>query len=142
MKTVISIISLVVALNSPAFASKYACEFQKSGTSLHKCNIDSSNSSTQTCQYHFSTNLVGICGVQSGSSDLLLCAITTPVTTAASVFSGLPQESVASATRALAQKPGFVAGGLTIAPPNAGVIAGAYVEQQGAQTLAGVCTPQ
>jgi hypothetical protein len=42
---------------------------------------------------------------------------------------------------ALAQKPGYVSGGITIAPANTAIFAAVYVEKQGAPQLAGVCVP-
>jgi hypothetical protein len=142
MKTFVSVglFSLIVGVGGPVYAAKYNCEFQKNGTVAQSCIIDSAG--TQACQFDFSANLRGICGVNASSNmDILLCAVTTPTASAANFTAGLPEGSAAGAARALAQKPGFVAGGLTLAPTGKAIVAGIYVEQQGAATLAGVCTP-
>lgn len=139
----VAVVGMVVlaATTLTAEAGKYTCEFQKDGTAVNSCKIDSSNANTQVCEYGFSTNIRGLCGVQGTTSDLLLCVLATPSAIASTVMSGLPVD-IAGASRALAQKPGFTAGAVTIAPANQGVIAAVYVEKQGAPSLAGVCTPQ
>lgn len=134
-------IGMLPVMDNPVFAGKYNCEFQNNGTAVNKCKIDSANPGTQVCQHKFSANITGLCGVQGTTTDILLCALTTPAAVASSALSGMP-EDIVGAAQALAQKPGFLAAGVTIAPANKGVIAAAYVEQQGAPTLAGVCTPQ
>lgn len=133
--------AITAMLCGAAQAHKYNCEFQKDGNALHKCSIESLNGG-QACQYDFSANLRGVCGASGDPNvDLLFCAITTPSGAAASFLANLPRGSAATAARALSQKPGFLAGGLAIAPAGKGIIAGLYLEQQGSATLAGVCTP-
>lgn len=141
MKTVLvsGVFALGVVFGGAADARNYHCEFQKDGAALHKCAIDSANN--QACAHDFSANLRGVCAASGTGTVLLLCAITTPAAAAASYIAGLPQGSVSAAARALAQKPGFLTGGLTLAPENSAVVAGVYVEKEGAPTLAGVCTP-
>lgn len=128
----------------PALAqsSTYNCNFQKDGTELNKCKIDSASANSASCTFKFSDNLSGLCGVgSSNGADILLCAIFTPAAATANVMSGIPTASAAAAAKALAQKPGFVAGGLTAAQTGKAVVVGLYVEKQGAPTLAGACTP-
>jgi hypothetical protein len=129
----------VLVLATPAYASKYNCEFQKDGTAVHACTIDSAGSSS--CTYAVSSNLSGVCAVISNGLDLLICGFGTPAAASASLVSGLPRDNARNAARALAQKPGFFAGGLTLSQPGAGIVAGLYRESQSAPSFAGVCAP-
>jgi hypothetical protein len=143
VKTVLGLgLGILVICAGQAQAGKYNCTFESNGSTLHTCAIDSSG--TTSCSYKFSANITGICavGAPSPQADVLVCALTTPSAALAGVVGTLPADSVSHAARILAQQPGFVAGGVTIAPTSKGILAGEYIEQQGAPTLAGACTPQ
>jgi hypothetical protein len=72
MKRSVLVIALLPFLvDSPAYAGKYACNFQKDGNLLKQCSIDSSGAN-QTCEYVFSSDLKGICGASAdGKTDFL-----------------------------------------------------------------------
>jgi hypothetical protein len=128
-------------LGGSATAGQYRCEFQKDAAAIHSCQINSSGNAN--CNFNFpGTNMQGSCGVAplSNTADILVCAIRVPGATATSIVEGLPHD-IGGATRALAQKPGFVAAGVTLGPAGQIVIGGAYKEKDNTPTLAGVCQP-
>jgi hypothetical protein len=141
LKVAIALAGVSAMVPMVSQASPYNCNFQKDGTAVHTCKIDPATPNT-SCTFKFNDNLSGVCGASGGSGqDMVLCAIVVQTANISAVTSGIPATSVDAAAKALAQKPGFVAGGVTIAPTGKAILAGMYVEKQGEPTLAGVCTP-
>lgn len=142
MRAIFGVAGAVAALvlSSAANAGKYQCSFQNNGTAVKTCAIDSS--ATSSCQYQFSSTLTGVCavGALSSAEDELACVFTRSAS-APPLFTGAKPKNIKDAVKALTEQPGFAAGGVTLAATSKGVVAGVYVEAQGAPSLAGVCEP-
>jgi hypothetical protein len=135
---VFPVVAASLVLQTPAYA--YKCGFSSALLPEYECTVESSGGS---CEHIFSgTAVKGLCAVvpDPESTDLILsCVIGDPSLTAG-MFRNSRANSPSTIAKALAEQPGFLALGSTLAVPKANLIT-LYHERQGAAFLWVFCGP-
>ena len=141
MKILVAMAVMALAA-TPAYAGKYACTFIKGSGALKQCDI-ASGTSDRLCVHPHSATLQGACFVDaSGSSDRLQCIYFNGSASVADLTKPPGAAAIRAGAGALAEQPGFIAGGVTLGPPATLVLVAGYRESSSEPLLQVVCTPK